>query len=213
MADVLRRAASGDFPPIDGAVEIVAPWRSGLAAVVSFTGHALIAIDPARPLPVAVPPALASRVDGFGGAHDPRVAAAIAGPDGWIDSLDVILVAAGVGSSLAGESSLVARLDLEDHPRVVHARKVRDGVRCFSPPDADAFVTIGAGLGGLTEIGVEVSDATSGRALVAAARTLVPAGDVIVAAVAPGNARALRCFLAAGFAPVGGVQLIRPAAR
>lgn len=29
--------------------------------------------------------------DGFGGAHDPRLITALAGPGGWIDSLDILM--------------------------------------------------------------------------------------------------------------------------
>lgn len=47
----------------------------------------------------------------------------------------------------------------------------------------------------------------AGRALVRDALASVPAGEVVAAAVAPGNAASLRLLLAAGFAPVGSVQL------
>ena len=36
-------------------------------------------------------------VNGLGGAHDPRLIAALAGPDGWIASLDVLLAGRGTG--------------------------------------------------------------------------------------------------------------------
>jgi RimJ/RimL family protein N-acetyltransferase len=39
----------------------------------------------------------------------------------------------------------------------------------------------------------------------------VTAGDVVVAACAPGNAASLRTLLAAGFVPVGSSQLFRRA--
>ena len=40
LAAVLRRAADGVFPPVDGLVDVVPPYREGVEAVVSFTGHA-----------------------------------------------------------------------------------------------------------------------------------------------------------------------------
>ena len=49
-----------------------------------------------------------------------------------------------------------------------------------------------------------------GADLVRDALTLLPEGEVVVAACAPGNARALRAFLSAGFEPVASVQLWRP---
>jgi hypothetical protein len=147
-------------------------------------------------------------VDGFGGAHHPRVAVALAGPGGWIDSLDAVLVRFGAG----GPPALVERADLAGHPRAGFATGVRDDVRCFGCPVGGSVVTIGRGLGGLAEIGVE-SDGGAGLGpdLLLDALTLVPADEVVVAAVAPGNARALRAFLAAGFRPVASVQLIKPA--
>ena len=73
--------------------------------------------------------------------------------------------------------------------------------------------TGGTGVGGLTELGVEVEPERRGRgtgaALVAAALQQVPAGEPGVAAAAPGNAAGLRVLLAAGFVPVGSLQLFR----
>lgn len=42
-------------------------------------------------------------------------------------------------------------------------------------------------------------------------RGLVPAGEPVFAAVAPGNARSLRTFLATGFVPIGSEVILRPA--
>ena len=49
-----------------------------------------------------------------------------------------------------------------------------------------------------------------GRSLLADVRGLVGAGEPLLAAVAPGNAASLRALLAAGFVPLGSVQLVRP---
>lgn len=49
-----------------------------------------------------------------------------------------------------------------------------------------------------------------GRALLADALSLVPEGEPVFAAVAPGNARSLRAFLACGFVPLGSEVLLRP---
>jgi L-amino acid N-acyltransferase YncA len=68
-------------------------------------------------------------------------------------------------------------------------------------------VTIGRGLMGRFEVGIEVADGYRGkrlgRRLAEAARGLVPGGRPLWAQIAPGNATSLRAFLAAGFAPVG----------
>jgi RimJ/RimL family protein N-acetyltransferase len=54
--------------------------------------------------------------------------------------------------------------------------------------------------------------AGAGAALVADALTTIPAGQLTVAAAAPGNAASVRALLSAGFTPLGSLQLFRPAA-
>lgn len=200
LADLVRDAADGRFPPADGGWVQVPPWRAGVEAVLAFTGFAVLAVD--GPLP--------HLVDGFGGAHDPRLITALAGPDGWIDSLDALLVARGTG----GPPALSARPDLAGHPRVAFARAVRDEVRVLGRADGDELAVLGRGIAGVTELSMEVPPARrggAGRALVRDALTCVPAGEVVVAAVAPGNAASLRALLAAGFTPIGSSQLFRRA--
>lgn len=165
---------------------------------MAFTGFAVLAVD--GPLPD-------QSVDGFGGAHHPRLIVTLAGPDGWIDSLDALLVAHGSG----GPPVLVDRSDLADHPRVAFARAVRDDLRILGRPTGQDVAILGRGVGGLTELSMEVGPAPrgAGRALIRGALASVPADQVVVAAVAPGNAASLRALLAAGFAPIGSVQLFR----
>ena len=87
------------------------PWRPGLEAIVSFTGHAVFAVRPD-----ITGPLLASLgADGFGGAHDPRLIAALAGPDGWIDSLDALLVTRARVDGLSEVRPLIDRPDLAEH--------------------------------------------------------------------------------------------------
>ena len=103
LADIISSAVSGHFLPVDGAWRRVPPWPSHLEAVVSFTGHAVFAVSP-----VTTDELAALGADGFGGAHDPRLVAALAGPGGWIDSLDVLLARHGTGTAL-GPTPLVPR--------------------------------------------------------------------------------------------------------
>ncbi|MFC3688648.1 N-acetyltransferase [Aquipuribacter hungaricus] len=208
LAEVLRLAAAGVFPPVDGGWERVPPWRDGVEAVVALTGHAFLAVaDDVDDAALA-----ALRPDGLGGAHDPRLVTALAA-GGWVDSLDVLLAATG-GGRPAEESRLVAREDLSAHPRAVAARALRGEVRVVGRPGADpSLVTVGAGVAGLTELGAEVVAGTDGARLVADVVASLPAGSPVLAAVAPGNARSLRSFLRAGFRPVGSVQVYRPARR
>jgi hypothetical protein len=208
LGEVLRLAGAGVFPPVDGGWERARPWRRGVEAVVAMTGHAYLAVgdDVSDEALVELAP------DGLGGAHHPRVVTALAG-DGWVDVLDALLVATGLGRPPVA-AGLRPREDLAAHSRAVFAEQLRDDVRVLGRPGTDAsLVTVSRGIGGLTELGVEVAPGTDGARLVADALAAQPAGATVVAAVAPGNARALRSFLRAGFRPVGSIQVYRPGTR
>jgi hypothetical protein len=202
LGAALLAAADGVFPPVDGLVEVVPPYLEGVEAVVSFTGHSVVATT--LPLEELV----AAGADGFAGATSLPVLSLLAGPDGKVDVLDALLVAHGTG-----DASLPERPDLGDHPRVRYARTWRADVRVFG--DEQGLVTLARGLGGMCELSFEVAQDRRGRGhgrtLLREARALVPAGAPLFAAVAPGNAASLRALLAAGFAPIGSVLLIRPA--
>lgn len=215
LADVLSRAATGDFPEVDGVVDLVPPWREGVEGVLAMTGHAYLAVG----ADVSHDRALALGADGFGGASNPRLVAGLAG-SGWIDALDVVLVGRGTGIVTSPvddrpSPALVARSDLRNHHRAQHATAVRSEVKTFgyADPDDKTLVTLSFGLGGLPEVGVETDPrhVHGGAELGRDALTLIERDQVVVAACAPGNARALRAFLTAGFAPVASVQLWRPA--
>jgi len=139
---LLLDAHRGSFPPVDGGWTRIAPWRSGLGAVIAFTGHAVMAVDD----DVEDHDLAELGVDGYGGAHDPRVVLALAGAAGWIDSLDAVLLCA-PPTSLA--CTLVERPDLAGHPRAQLATKVRDDVRVFGHPDVgdQSLVTVARGAG------------------------------------------------------------------
>jgi hypothetical protein len=189
---VLLAAAAGDFPPADGQAVFLPPLPNGLAAVVSLTGRVYLATD--RRIP---------GLDGFGSALHPDVLRELAGPTGEIGTLDATLAAHGLGGG-----ALPARPDLMDHPRVRHALALRDSVRVYG--DERGLVTVAEGLAGRTEISVEAFRMGEGRGLIREALRLVPAGDPVFAAVAPGNARSLRAFLAEGFVPIGSEVILRP---
>ncbi len=189
LLDVLHAAADGVFPPADGRAVYLPPLPGGAAAVVSLTGRAYLATE--RRVP---------GLDGFGAALQPEVLRRIAG-EREIGTLDVTLVACGQGGG-----SLPVRTDLEDHPRVRHARELRDSVQVYG--DERGLVTVAVGLAGRTEMSVEVTTPGTGRALIREALRLVPAGAPLFAAVAPGNARSLRAFLAEGFVPLGSEVII-----
>lgn len=197
----LLAAADGRFPPVDGGCTVLPPLPGGLACSVAFTGHAFVAT--AHP-PEAV---LARGADGYGGATAPDLLRWLAGPDGWIDVIDVTLVARGTGGP-----GLPPRHDAEGHPRVQHAKRLRRDVRVYG--DERGLVTLSRGLAGRTEISIEVEAVAQGRgwgrSLLRDALGLAPAGEPVFAGVAPGNARSLRAFLAVGFVPLGSECVIRP---
>ena len=200
LLDVLLAAARGAFPPVDGRAVLLPPLSGGLEAVVSFTGHALLATA----LTAADLDDLA--LDGFGAALDPAVLQRLAGAGGSVGVLDATLVGRGLGGG-----DLPARSDLEDHPRVQHARALRQDVRVHG--DERGLVTLAEGLAGRLEVSVEAAPDTpsgTGRELVQEALRLVPAGEPVFAAVSPGNARSLRLFLGLGFRPLGSEVILQP---
>jgi len=199
LLHVLTEAAENRFPPVDGRVTVLPPLASGWECSVAFTGHAVVAT--ARPADEV----LAQGPDGFGGSMAPDFLRWLAGPPGFVGVIDVMLVARG-----KGRPALPVRHDLDDHPRVQYARQYRSDVVVYG--DDRGLITIGAGLGGRRELSVEAASHNQGHgtALIAEALNLTPEGELIFAAVSPGNARSLRAFLGLGFVPIGSECLIRP---
>jgi hypothetical protein len=198
---VLLDAAVGRFPPVDGSVDIAAPMAGDHHAVVEFTGHSFVLTERGRD------DVLARGADGFGGASHPDLLRWLAGPTGWIGSHDAVLAARGIGGGRLAE-----RDDLDEHPRVARSRRHRRGVNVYG--DETGVVTIGRGLVDRLEVSVEVFNgetAGAGRRLIAEALGRVPAGEIVFAQVAPGNAASLRAFLSCGFSPIGAETLLLPA--
>ncbi|MFI1287986.1 hypothetical protein ACH4VM_05745 [Streptomyces sp. NPDC020792] len=196
-------AADGRFPPADGRVTVLPPLPGGLECSVAFTGHAVIATA------LPAPDVQAQGPDGYGASMAPDFLRYLAGPEGWIDSVDVTLVARGTSVP----RRLPERLDADDHPRVRRARNLRTDVRVYG--DERGLVTLADGLAGRREMSIELNHPGSGaaglgRSLLRDALTVPPAGEPVFAAVAPGNARSLRAFLAAGCTPLGSEVVVRP---
>lgn len=194
---ILHDAAAGRFPDVDGGVTHLPPLGEAQEAVLCFTGHAFVAsrLDPAD-LSDLEP-------DGFGRALHPEILLRMAGPGGGIGSIDLTMYAVGRGGG-----ALQPNPDLHEHPRVLFARARREQVRAFG--QADGLFTLGVGLGGRQEMSVENSSrGPRGRDLIEQALAMTPRGQLVFAAVAPGNARSLRSFLSCGFVPIGSEVLIR----
>ena len=206
-------AVAGRFPMPDGGWRRLAPWRSGLEAMVAFTAHAVACVgdDVGDDLLDEL------GVDGLGGAHAPHVLTTLAGPGGWASSLDAVLVRppGQLGLRPPPGPPLVERPDLAGEPRVAYAARLRDDlvVYGFPDPDRSAVAIVGRGIGGLRELSYELEPDRRGRgegaALVRAALGAVGADAPLVACVAPGNVASLRVLLACGFTPVGSVQLLQ----
>lgn len=202
--DVMAAAAHGVFPPADGGATVVGPDRStGLHGVIAYTGHAVIATDRCGAEELR-----AMDADGFGGACHPDVLRRLAGPNGFIDVLDAALVAFGTG---AGAQSVVETDQFDDHHRVRYARRLRRDVRVMA--NSHGLLTLGRGLGGHHELGIETFDPGlgTGAQLLADALAETPKDEPLFAACAPGNARSLRSLLSMGFQPIGSVVIIKPA--
>ncbi|MDP9799922.1 GNAT superfamily N-acetyltransferase [Catenuloplanes nepalensis] len=125
-----------------------------------------------------------------------------------VNNIDQMLVA----PALPGPPPLtLTEIHDHTHPRVRHAVGYRDDVRVYAA--AGGLLTMGRGLAGRWELSMEVlperRSAGLGRALVTAARHLIPADAHVWAQVAPGNAASTRTLLAAGFIPVGAEAILQ----
>jgi RimJ/RimL family protein N-acetyltransferase len=92
---------------------------------------------------------------------------------------------------------------IRDHPRLMG----------YPDPRRSALAVVSRGIAGLTEVSFELEPsrrrAGGGAELVRDALSAIPSGQLAVAAVAPGNAASVRALLAAGFVPLGSIQLFR----
>ena len=213
LADLLDGAAAGDFPPADGAVEILAQPADRDAGVLGFTAHAVVFADAdpgwvaaqlppddlAAPLSASFLHTLGVRLGRSSHSVDLLTCAeSIDGPPDPALRLTELPAAA-----MNGEAT---------HPRITRARHYRDEVRVWQTNGG--LVTLGRGLAGRIEVSIEVEPgnrgAGLGRRLATAARHLLPDGAVLWAQIAPGNAASVRAFLAAGYRPVAAEALLAP---
>jgi hypothetical protein len=207
----LTDAADGRFPPVDGGVTftraIAGPGGATLHAVVAFTGHAFIATS------VSPEHVIAAGAEGYGMASSPPVLTLL-GQAGGTNShtsfgvTDATLFHRGRGHSES--PPLSERTDREDHHRVRLARKLRRDVRVYG--DERGLVTLAHGLDGRLEMSVEAEPAGQGKgwgaSLIDDGLRMVPDGQLVFAAVAPGNARSLRAFLRLGFTVIASETII-----
>lgn len=204
LRDILDAAARGVFPPADGGTTVVPQTCDRDAGVLSFTAHSVVFIDED---PEWVHETLrAQECDALAASMHPRFLTALMERTGrTAETIDAMLVA----DPLPGGPPLpLTPIEDAAHPRIVYARGRRDEVRAWT---ADGGVLVmGRGIAGRLEVSVEVDEDVRqrglGRRLVTAARHL--ATEPLWAQVAPGNARSLRAFQAAGYRPVGAESLL-----
>ncbi|MFF5479343.1 GNAT family N-acetyltransferase [Streptomyces sp. NPDC012935] len=204
LREILEAAGRGVFPPEDGRTTVVPQPSARNAGVLAFTAHSVVFTDED---PDWVYAALRDvGCDGLAAAMNPRFLAALMERTGRAsETIDAVLA----GSPLPGEPPLALK-EIEDteHPRVVYARRRRDDVRAWAA-EGGVLVT-GRGVAGRLEVSVEVDEGARhrglGRLLATAARHLVT--EPLWAQVAPGNARSVRAFQAAGYRPVGAELLL-----
>ncbi len=199
LAETLRDAAHGVFPPADGVVEVVPSPGGSCDAIVAFTGHFVLAADiDAAKVAARMP------TGEFSVPLSPASLLWIAAELGLEPAThDAVLVTMGTG---AGAPAWLRRADDLAHPRVDRASRYREIDSVWTIDDNAGVLVVGRGLCDRWEIGYEIAPGARGkgvgRRLVAAARGLVPSGEPLWAQIAPGNAASLRSTLAAGFVPV-----------
>jgi GNAT superfamily N-acetyltransferase len=205
LADILDGIGRGHWLPADGGVLVLPAPSPRSHGVLGFTAHHLIVTD-ADPdwVRAQLPPG-----DLSAPLNPPFLDALCARTGRRVNNLDLVTVA----SALPGPPELpLDELAASDHPRVRRALRYRDEVRVWTA--ASAVLILSRGVAGRWELAVEVDEEARGRglgrALVAAARHLVPDGALLWAQVAPGNAASVRAILAAGFTPVGAEALLVP---
>ncbi len=207
LARFLREMAGGTRPPVDGEWMRVTPWVPHIQGILSFPGHAILAVSYDH-TEVAL---TELGVDAWGGAHHPRVITTLA-KNGWIDTLDLLFLGAGLGEQ-GGAGNLVMRSDLARHPIAEHAKRVRTEVQVYgqADPSVEDVVVLARGVGGLREISFELDPRHRGRgkasALIKAALHCIPENELVVACAAPANTPSWRALERAGMKAHGTIQL------
>jgi GNAT superfamily N-acetyltransferase len=227
LADLLDRAAGGEFPPADGSVEILSQPTERDAGVIALTAFAAVfadtdpgwiaaqlpADDLAAPLSTSFLHPLGQRLGRQPGSIDMLTCAT---PLPGAPPRELMLVEIDPahpwpppGELPAGECGPAPTAP---HARIERALRYRDDVRAWQT--AGGVLAIGRGVAGRWETAIEVDPryrgAGSGSRLAAAARHLVPDGETVWAQIAPGNAASVRAFLRAGFRPIGAEVLLTP---
>ncbi|TDD24435.1 GNAT family N-acetyltransferase [Nonomuraea diastatica] len=201
LTELLAEVQHGRPPAADGGVTIVPQPSPRDAGVIAFTAHTVVFTD-------LDPGWVRDRLpaDDLSAPLCPPFLQAMAGRTGRrIGNVDLL----GMAPPLGGPPPVpLSEVTGSDHPRVARARRFRDAVRVWT--GQGGLLAVGRGVAGRWEIAVEVEPGRrgrgAGRTLATCARHLVP--EPVWTQVAPGNAAAVRAFLAAGYQPVGAEVLL-----
>lgn len=201
LAEVLRNAALGRFPPADGLVDVFPSPPSPADAVIAFNFHHAVAadVDPGwvhQRLPPGDLTAPLSPV--FLNALGERLGS----KPGLVDS-----VFAGMGRGRPPAIAIAEQWANEGHPRIERSLRYRTALTVYLTSDRAGVLILGRGVAGRREAAFEVEPEARGRglgrALVEAALDLTPRGEPLFMQAAPGNAPSLRAIIAGGLKPIG----------
>ena len=236
LAELLDRAAGGEFPPPDGRVEILSQPGERDAGVIALTAFTVVfadadpgwiaaqlpADDLAAPLSASFLHALGQRLGRQSGCIDMLTCAAPlpGAPPRELMLIEIDPAQHGpppgelpAGGCAPSGSTPTAPTPAAPHARIERALGYRDGVRAWQAEGG--ILALGRGVAGRWETAIEVDPhyrgAGLGTRLASAARHLVPDGEAVWAQIAPGNAASVRAFLRAGFRPIGAEVLLTPA--
>jgi GNAT superfamily N-acetyltransferase len=193
LLDLLHRAATGSFPPVDLATTHLPSPQSPADAVCTFFGHHVLASD----VDTEWVASWTTR-DPFA-LSDVRFLAALGerlGTEPGI--LDAVFAA--IGNGAVPEAVGVIETEERSHPRVERALRYRQPstVRVFHDVDRCGVLVMGRGLGGRLEAAYEVDEHARGRGigslLLRAARALAPHGEPVFVQISPGNVWSMRAL-------------------
>ena len=197
---MLDDTLSGQPPPPDGCTEVVGSPGPPADAVVAFTGHFVVAAG------IAAAEVSARCAPGdFSVPMSPGFLLWLAERLGSRPVTHDVVFGGIAGDAQRPVELLPLALDYP-HTRVARSLRFRRDVTAFATPDHDGVLVLGRGLAGRWELAFEVAPAARGRgvgrALVASALRLLPAGTPVYAQVATGNVSSMRSVIAGGLRPV-----------
>ena len=151
LAAILDAAASGGFPPADGAVDVLPPDGDGTRAVVAFTGHAYVLADVA-----ADELHDGCQIGGVAASAGRCIPTCCVGWPGMIGRSARSTSCWSAAASAVRRRRRATRDESQSTRRVLRALRHRRDVEVVVEPDG--VVILGRGLVGRRELSVELFD-------------------------------------------------------